>query len=302
MGLTEMSRNIPLNLMRVFFAAAQQGSFKLAAEELSLTTSAVSQSIKKLEDLVGVNLFARKSNKVYLTPVGAELMKYVEAGLDMIAEGLKVVSESAQTLTVFIPPGIASLIMPQFLDGAIAEQFEDIRMLSNETSCLQDHEKYDIAVFIDERAKDIPNIISLGPDHHFPFASSAIAPYIDTVDKLSSQLALRNVNGRTSWEEFFAHNHTTAKFKNSLTFSRASQLFSALDNERGVGIESMRFISSKLKKGEYALCNLPDLEPVVKNLCWLYINPRRLGDPRIPAIRDLIHRHCHTNNLGIVVN
>ena len=52
----------PLHLLIAFEAAARLGSFARAAEELSVTPSAVSHRIKNLEELWGDDLFVRFNN------------------------------------------------------------------------------------------------------------------------------------------------------------------------------------------------------------------------------------------------
>lgn len=64
-------RQIPsLNALRAFEAAARHMSFKDAAEELSVSQSAVSHQIKALEESLGFPLFARKTRSVELTRKG----------------------------------------------------------------------------------------------------------------------------------------------------------------------------------------------------------------------------------------
>jgi hypothetical protein len=57
----------PLSLLRLFESAGRQQSFKLAAEELGVTASAVSHGIKTLEAWLGVGLFRRKPGGISLT-------------------------------------------------------------------------------------------------------------------------------------------------------------------------------------------------------------------------------------------
>lgn len=73
-SVTERSRYLPhsLNALRVFDVVARHQSIKLAADELCLTPSAVSQQIKALEDQLGVGLFVREPNRLRLTDVGRQ--------------------------------------------------------------------------------------------------------------------------------------------------------------------------------------------------------------------------------------
>ena len=60
----------PLRALTAFEAAARLGSFKLAADELGITRSAVSHQIKALETNLGVKLFRRDTRRPELAPVG----------------------------------------------------------------------------------------------------------------------------------------------------------------------------------------------------------------------------------------
>lgn len=61
----------PLQLLPTFEAAARLSSFKLAARELHVTPSAVSQQLRALEQALGVALFERRPRAVSLTEAGA---------------------------------------------------------------------------------------------------------------------------------------------------------------------------------------------------------------------------------------
>lgn len=56
--------------MRAFVQVIQRGSFSAAAEDLSLTPSAVSKLVSRLEDRLGVRLLHRTTRRLALTPEG----------------------------------------------------------------------------------------------------------------------------------------------------------------------------------------------------------------------------------------
>lgn len=77
-----LCRNLPpLDLLLPFEASARLGSFTRAAEELSVTQSAVSQRVRKLEELLEINLFERRHRAIELTPEGRELLNGVKVAL-----------------------------------------------------------------------------------------------------------------------------------------------------------------------------------------------------------------------------
>jgi DNA-binding transcriptional LysR family regulator len=64
--------------MRIFLEAAHFGSFTIAAERLGLTQSAVSVSVKKLEEKHDVLLFDRSGRRLILTDAGQVLLNEAE--------------------------------------------------------------------------------------------------------------------------------------------------------------------------------------------------------------------------------
>lgn len=80
-----MRRKIPSTAaLAAFEAAARHQSFTLAADELSLTQSAVGRQIANLEDFVGVKLFRRTRRGVALTTAGLQYSRTVRQRLDEV--------------------------------------------------------------------------------------------------------------------------------------------------------------------------------------------------------------------------
>ncbi len=69
---------------RVFCKVAQHKSFSGAAQELFLSQPAVSQSVRQLEEQLGMQLFVRSSKKVELTPQGSILYEYASSALGLL--------------------------------------------------------------------------------------------------------------------------------------------------------------------------------------------------------------------------
>ncbi|CAM2151980.1 DNA-binding transcriptional LysR family regulator [Pararobbsia alpina] len=69
-----MSRNLDLDLIRTVVAVADSGSMTVAANRLHMTQGAVSQQVKRLEDVLGCLLFVRKTRKLELSPQGEQFL------------------------------------------------------------------------------------------------------------------------------------------------------------------------------------------------------------------------------------
>lgn len=91
-----MARQIPLNTLRFFEAAARLGSFIKAADELNLTHGAVSRQIRMLEQTLGIALFERRNRGVFLTPQGERLRAVTEEAFERIDATVQALREPAR--------------------------------------------------------------------------------------------------------------------------------------------------------------------------------------------------------------
>ena len=77
---------------KIFESVARNESISKASEELYISQPAVSQSIKKLEESIGGELFNRTKSGVKLTTEGKTFYEYIKKGLDYIENGEKIFS------------------------------------------------------------------------------------------------------------------------------------------------------------------------------------------------------------------
>lgn len=119
-------KKIPgLNALMIFETAARLQSFTQAAEELSLTQSAVCKQIANLEEWLGLPLFARIKKRVLLTAAGREYAGKIRTHLDKIErDTLELMGnkEGAGILELAVVPTFAT----QWLIPRLAE-FQQLR-------------------------------------------------------------------------------------------------------------------------------------------------------------------------------
>lgn len=91
-----------LHGLMLFEASARHLNFSKAAEELSITQSAVSHAVKQLEDTLGHPLFLRENRTLTLTTQGQRLFASVAQGFGSIAETVGDISAAAQKDTLVV--------------------------------------------------------------------------------------------------------------------------------------------------------------------------------------------------------
>lgn len=76
--------NINFELYRIFCKVANHKSISKTADELFISQSAVTQSIKKLEKILNEKLFYRNRNGVELTYMGKNLYEHIKESIDIL--------------------------------------------------------------------------------------------------------------------------------------------------------------------------------------------------------------------------
>src|SRR5690606_3157711 len=116
-----MRHGIPnLGALQAFEATARLGSFSRAAEELSLTHSAVFRQVTSLEERLGVQLFTRIRRRVALTDAGAEYAARVRHHLEQLEKdttGLISRAGLGRSLHIAVLPTLATTwLVPRLPD------------------------------------------------------------------------------------------------------------------------------------------------------------------------------------------
>jgi DNA-binding transcriptional LysR family regulator len=109
----------PLNALNAFIAVARRKSFAAAARDLGVSTSALSQSVRQLEERLAVSLLTRTSRSVALTDAGQRLLENAGPAVEQALDSLKHVSAKPGEMTgrirLTVPSITAKLILGRLL-------------------------------------------------------------------------------------------------------------------------------------------------------------------------------------------
>lgn len=116
-GFQTIRRLPPTGSLEAFVAAARLGSLRKASEELSLSVSALSRRVQKLEQHVGRMLFTRAGNEYRLNQEGARLLDEIELPFDsMVAAFERRAKPKKMKLIVGVPMSFATAWLIPRLD------------------------------------------------------------------------------------------------------------------------------------------------------------------------------------------
>ena len=106
---------VKLELYRVFKEVAEAGNISTAAKNLYISQSAVSQSIKQLENDLQTRLFSRNSRGVTLTAEGKMLYEYVRSAMGLLETGEEKLSQTRELQMGQLVIGASDTVTSQFL-------------------------------------------------------------------------------------------------------------------------------------------------------------------------------------------
>jgi DNA-binding transcriptional LysR family regulator len=131
----------PLNALNAFVAVARRLSYAAAARDLGVSTSALSQSVRQLEERLEVTLLARTSRSVALTEAGQRLLDHAGPAVDQALASLKSVKAKRGEVTgrvrLTVPTAAVTLVLARLLPRFVAR-----------------HPKVEVEVRVDDRIVD----------------------------------------------------------------------------------------------------------------------------------------------------
>lgn len=131
--------NINLELYKVFYFVAKNGSISRAANELLISQPAISKSIKSLEEQVNTALFIRKRDGVVLSDAGEIIYKKIKDAMDLIYSAENDLESLTNMESGVINVGASKTILHEFLMSYIKEFHKKypkiiIRIFTDKTS------------------------------------------------------------------------------------------------------------------------------------------------------------------------
>ncbi len=286
-----MPRFLPSMIsLRVFEAAARHLSFSRAAEELSLTQSAVSRQMRTLETLLRVKLFHRVRQRLSLTEAAVAYLPEVRECLSRIeAATLELISHQGTggVLNLAILPTFGTRwLIPRM--GSFARAYPHVTVNFSTRAVAFDFatERLDAAIHFGEVAW--PGVIShrlMGEDVVLVCAPAIARKRLRSLKDLAHHTLLQHTTRPYAWQEWLAA--VGAQDVNSLKgprFEHFSMVIQAAVAGLGVAVMPEFLVRQELDSGELVM---PFVQPVRSAHAYYLVHPEEKRDlPALRAFRD----------------
>ncbi|EPF71589.1 LysR substrate-binding domain-containing protein [Acinetobacter rudis] len=144
-----MASTLPLLALRTFVEVGQRGTMKATAEALNITSGAVSQQIRLLEDRLGFALFVRERQGLRLTEAGAKVHPTLLQAFQQIESAIQDLQQeqAKKVITIStVATFAASWLVPRL--GHFNQLYPEIEVRVEATSSIVDlrRDRVDIAI------------------------------------------------------------------------------------------------------------------------------------------------------------
>ena len=259
---------LPLNALRAFEVSARHLSFTRAAEELSVTQTAVSMQVKNLEQRLGVALFRRLPRGLALTDEGLALLPVVAQSFGRIADVLAQFEDGRrrEVLTVGVVGTFAvGWLMPRLREFQQQHPFVDLRLLTNNNRVDLAGEGLDYAIRFGDGAWHGTEAERLFEAPLAPMCAPEIAARLRTPSDLAAETLLRSYRS-DEWHRWFAAAAAPCPPLRGFVFDSSLALAEAAAQEAGVALLPVMMFERELRQGRL-VC--PFEQRIVLGAYWL---------------------------------
>lgn len=282
----------PINTLKAFITVVEQGRFNRAAEVLSLTESAVSHQIRKLESFLGIRLMERGRNGLELTSAGKTFYRSASDALSRLESGIAEISEQPEHLSITLPPSLAALwLAPSLWQFYDTHTDSEVSILPSLRLCDLNKESIDLGIRLASKP-DWPDCRWLGlwEEYCFPVATPALAEALQSQgwDALKEPLWLiHNKLHPTEWQDWSrAFGIPVPETRHHRTFASFDYAINAALSGQGIAMARTPMVNGllrdnrlqapfgeqfRLKTGKRYFATWPDTQHPLRDrfLTWL---------------------------------
>jgi LysR family transcriptional regulator, glycine cleavage system transcriptional activator len=253
----------PLRSLQVFEAVVRCGGMTAAADELNVSTGAISQQIKLLETFLGARLLERQGRSLELTTWGRIYHQHIQSAFDGIrlAQSILTKARTKSELAISTLPSLAiRWLRPLVQDWQAANPGTTVLLVGTDEEPNLEDDGIDFRITYGSDAKAFDHYSELFVDQVVPTCSPAFlktisidgpsdilkAPLIHIAWDLSHQPP-------PSWEDWARSINVPQKISGGLAFSLSSAAIDAAVNGGGFVLGQHSMIREELNDGRLVI-------------------------------------------------
>lgn len=288
-----------MSLLSAFEAAARHESFTAAAEELSVSQSAVSRQIRLLEEQIGSKLFVRDRQTVRLSEAGATYAREIREALQRIGSASLNLRANPYggTLNLAILPTFGTRWLAPRLPMFLERQPGVTINLTTRLEAFDFHaDPFDAAIHFGDNPWPGTEGVELMTETVIPVASPEFLERhtINTAQDCLRAPLLHLASRADEWERWFAQQNVDAGRLRGMLFDQFATAAQAASSGLGLALLPRFLIESDLERGDLVpILNAPMLSRERYFLVW---PPVHANHRPLKVFRDWIISLSRTDN------
>jgi DNA-binding transcriptional LysR family regulator len=297
-----MRRKIPSTAALVSFeAAARHESFTKAAEELSLTQSAICRQIASLEEFLNVGLFRRSRRGVKLTEAGLSYSRRIATQLDAVErDTLSVMGhQGANVIELAVVPTFGTQwLLPRLNDFQKKHPDVTINLTNRTRPFLFADTEFDAAIYFGDSDWSGTESHRLMGENPMPVCSPTLldARHSISPQELAEMPLLQQTTRPYAWRQWFTSmDMGVARDMTGPRYELFSMLAQAAMHDMGVALIPPFLIQHELAEKRLVIANPHQLSST--KAYYLMIPERKTESASLKAFRDWLIQQAGTYSL-----
>lgn len=293
------------NDLVAFVAVAREGSFTRAAAQLGVSQSALSQTMRGLEERLGIRLLTRTTRSVSPTEAGERLLRTIAPRLEEIETELAALGElrdkPAGTIRITASEHAANMVLLPRL-ATLLPQYPDIKVEINTDSRLIDivEQRYDAGVRLGEQVEKDMIAVRVSPDvrmvvvgspAYFAKRSPPKTPQ-DLTKHICINFRFPTLGGLYAWELKKGKREVNVRVDGQLIVNSMPQMLNAALAGLGLGFMLEDVVCEHIGKGQLFPA-LEDWSPTFSGY-HLYYPSRRQSSPAFALLVEALRYRAGT--------
>ena len=234
-------------------AVDRLGSASAAAEELSLTQSAISRQLKSMEEQLGVALIQRNQMRLHLTPAAKDYVQVARTALNQLAQAsLKLkANPTGGSLNLSILPAFGMhWLAPRLQDFARRHPEVTVNLSTHLRSFDFEVEHFDAAIHFGQRDWPGVNYLPIMRENVLPVCAPELLPENSEDLTWLVKTPLLHLETRPdAWDRWFAAQGFNASGSRGMLFDQFSTMAQAAIHGLGAALLPSYLIEEDLKAG-----------------------------------------------------
>lgn len=301
-----MRRKIPsTSALIAFESSARHQSFTKAAEELTLTQSAICRQIASLEEFLNVELFRRSRRGVKLTEAGLSYARRVATQLDAVERDTLAVmgQQGAMTIELAVVPTFGTQwLLPRLKDFQRLHPQVTVNLTNRTRPFLFADTEFDAAVYFGDGDWSGTASYRLMRENPMPVCSPALLDGRSSLsaDELANLPLLQQTTRPYAWRQWFsAQGINVSRDMSGPRYELFSMLAQAAMHEMGVALIPPFLIQRDLDEGRLVIAS--PHRYLSDKAYHLVIPERKAESAALQALRDWLieQTKLYAHNCGL---